>query len=30
VVVTGGIAPGEMVVVDPPVALADGSRIKTR
>lgn len=30
VVVTGGLAPGEMVVVDPPVALADGTRIRTK
>jgi multidrug efflux pump subunit AcrA (membrane-fusion protein) len=30
VVVSGGLAPGEMVVLDPPVALADGARIRTR
>jgi RND family efflux transporter MFP subunit len=30
VVITGGLAPGEMVVLDPPVALADGTRIRTR
>lgn len=29
VVVSGGLAPGELVVVDPPVALADGARIRT-
>ena len=29
VVVSGGLAPGEFVVVDPPGALADGARIKT-
>ncbi|HET7498603.1 MAG TPA: efflux RND transporter periplasmic adaptor subunit [Candidatus Eisenbacteria bacterium] len=28
VVVSGGLAPGELVVLDPPAALADGSRIK--
>ncbi len=30
VVVSGGLAPGEMVVLDPPVALADGARIHTK
>jgi len=30
VVISGGLAPGEMVVVDPPVALADGTRIRTK
>ncbi|HLQ66189.1 MAG TPA: efflux RND transporter periplasmic adaptor subunit [Candidatus Limnocylindrales bacterium] len=30
VVVSGGLAPGESVVLDPPVPLADGSRIRTR
>ncbi|MGE5179088.1 MAG: efflux RND transporter periplasmic adaptor subunit [Bacteroidota bacterium] len=30
VVVSGGLAPGELVVVDPPGALADGARIKPK
>ncbi len=30
VVVSGGLAPGEMVVLDPPIALADGARIHTK
>jgi len=30
VVISGGLAPGEMVVVDPPSALADGSRIQQK
>jgi len=30
VVVTGGVAPGEQVVLDPPAALSDGDRIRTR
>lgn len=30
VVVTGGLAPGEMVVVDPPAALSDGAKISTK
>lgn len=30
VVVSGGLAPGELVVVDPPRSLADGSRIRRK
>ena len=30
VVVSSGLAPGEMVVLDPPIALADGARIHTK